>query len=283
MEYKPALPEHNDNITHEHPAREFVLLSCGISLFLLGVFWVLGLCVDLAVESISPEMEAAIFASVNAPGPEFVDSSDLRQSKLQSMVDVLRECGGITCPLKVTLIDSADANALAFPGGRIFVLNGLLDTVASENGLSFVLAHELAHFKNRDHLRGLGRGIVLTAVAALLTGAGSDATQLLAPSANFTQAQYSQDREELADKQALRTLACYYGHAGGATEFFEAMKERDVTILPGVGHYFSTHPEAVARIDNLHRLAQEQQLAVEAVLPLPAVLKENEDREPGSP
>ena len=157
----------------------------------------------------------------------------------------------------------------------MLVLNGLLDTVASENGLSFVLAHELAHFKNRDHLRGLGRGIVLTAVSALLTGAGSEATQLLAPSANFTQAQYSQDREELADEQALQTLACYYGHAGGATEFFEAMKTRDVKILPGVGHYFSSHPEAVERIDNLHRLTQEQHFAVEAVLPLPVVLDAN--------
>lgn len=273
MEYKPALPEHNDNVSHEHPAREFILLSCGITLFLLGIFWVLGLCVDLAVERISPEMEAAIFASALAPGPKPVDSSDLRQAKLQSMVDALQECGGITYPLKVGLIDSDDANALAFPGSRIFVLNGLLDTVASENGLSFVLAHELAHFKNRDHLRGLGRGIVLTAVAALLTGAGSEATQLLAPSANFTQAHYSQDREKLADEQALRTLACYYGHAGGATEFFEAMKERDVTILPGVGHYFSSHPEAVERVKNLHRLTQEQHLAVEAVLPLPGVLQ----------
>jgi Zn-dependent protease with chaperone function len=273
MEYKPALPEHNDNVSHEHPAREFIILACGITLFLLAVFWLLGLCVDLAVERISPEMEAVIFASDGSPGPDPVDGSEPRQAKLQNMVDALRECGGITCPLKVALIDSDDANALAFPGGRIFVLNGLLDTVASENGLAFVLAHELAHFKNRDHLRGLGRGIVLTAVAALLTGAGSEATQLLAPSANFTQAQYSQDREELADEQALRTLACYYGHAGGATEFFEAMKERDQDILPGFGHYFSTHPEALERIDNLRRLTQEQDLAVEAVLPLPAVLK----------
>jgi Zn-dependent protease with chaperone function len=273
MEYKPAFPEHNDNISHDQPAREFILLACGITFFLLGVFWMLGLCVDLAVERISPEMEAAIFASVAAPGMEPVDSNDPRQAKLQSMVDALRKCGGITYPLTIALIDSDDANALAFPGGRIVVLDGLLGTVASENGLSFVLAHELAHFKNRDHLRGLGRGIVLTAVAALLTGAGSEATQLLAPSANLTQAHYSQDREKLADEQALQTLACYYGHAGGATEFFEAMKARDERILPGLGRYFSSHPESVQRVDNLHRLTQEQHLVVKAVLPLPAVLQ----------
>lgn len=272
MEYKPALPEHNDNISHDQPVREFILLSCGITVFLLGVFWVLGFCVDLAVNSISPEMEAAIFSSVGAPGAEPVDSTDPRQMKLQSMVDALRECGGIVYPLKVTLIDSDDANALAFPGGRIVVLDGLLDNVASENGLSFVLAHELAHFKNRDHLRGLGRGIVLTAVSALLTGAGSEATRLLAPTATFSQAHYSRDREELADEKALRTLACYYGHVGGATEFFEAMKTRDGAMVPVLGHYFSSHPEAMERIDNLHQLIEEQHLSVDDVLALPEVL-----------
>jgi predicted Zn-dependent protease len=116
---------------------------------------------------------------------------------------------------------------------------------------------------------------VLTAVSALLTGAGSDITRLLAPTANFSQAQYSQDREELADEQALQTLVCYYGHAGGATEFFEAMKARDERMLPGFGHYFSTHPEAVERIDNLHHMTEQEHFAVEPVLALPDVLEED--------
>ena len=283
MEFKSALPEHNDNVSHDQPVREFIILSCGIILFLLIVFWTLGLCVDLAVDNISPEMEVAIFSSAGALVPDQVDSSDPRRAKLQSMVDALYECSNLSYPLQVYLIDSDDANALAFPGGRILVLDGLLDKVSSENGLAFVLAHELAHFKNRDHLRGLGRAIVLTATAALLTGAGSEVTQLLAPTAGFSQAQYSQDREELADEQALQTLACYYGHVGGATEFFEAMKPADNEQIPVVGHYFSTHPEAVERIDNLHQLTKEQNLAVDDVLELPAVLDDYKEVETSCP
>jgi len=38
---------------------------------------------------------------------------------------------------------------------------------------------------------------------------------------------YSQERESLADQQALQILDLYYGHVGGATEFFEAMKPDD--------------------------------------------------------
>jgi Zn-dependent protease with chaperone function len=223
-------------------------------------------------------MEAAIFATAGAMGPEAAEISDPRQQKLQDMLDAMLECSGITFPLTVTLIDSDDANALAFPGGRILVLDGLLDKVESENGLAFVLAHELAHYKNRDHLRRLGRTIVLTAVSALLTGAGSDVTRLLAPTANFSQAQYSQDREELADEQALQTLVCYYGHAGGATEFFEAMKARDKQMLSGFGHYFSTHPEAVERINNLHHMTEEENFTVDSVLALPDILEEDDKK-----
>ncbi|OEU47268.1 MAG: hypothetical protein BA866_07620 [Desulfobulbaceae bacterium S5133MH15] len=276
MEYKPSLPENNDNVSHDQPVREFVLLFFGITLFLLIVFWILGLFVDRAVNYITPEMEAAIFSSVGGSASESVDNSNPRQAGLQRMVDALRDCIQIGYPLKVHLIDLDDANAFAFPGGRIFIFNGLLDKVVSENGLSFVLAHELAHFKNRDHLRGMGRGIVFTAVSALLTGAGSDLTQLFAPTANFSQAQYSQERERMADEQALQVLGCYYGHAGGATEFFEAMKPDGDKNSNVFGHYFSSHPEAVERINNLHRLAGEMNLTVKKVLPLPAVLVSQE-------
>ncbi len=272
MEYKPSLPEHNDNVSHDQPIREFIVLFSGITFILLIVFWTLGLFVDRAVDYISPEMEAMIFSSVGASASEMADDNDPRQAELQRMVDALRECIHIAYPLKVYLIDSENANALAFPGGRIFVLNGLLDKVLSENGLSFVLAHEMAHFKNRDHLRGMGRGIVFTAVAALITGANSDFTQLFAPTVGFSQAQYSQERESLADQQALQTLGCNYGHVGGATEFFEAMKLDDKKKNNVLGNYFNSHPEAEHRINNLHQLANELKLVVRDVLPLPALL-----------
>lgn len=272
MKYKPALPEHNDNVSHDQPVREFVLLFLGITCLLLITFWSLGLFVDRAVDYITPEMEAIIFSSVSGSTSESVDNSDPRQAKLQQMVDVLRECIDIGYPLEVHLVDSDAANALAFPGGRIFVLNGLLTKVSSENGLSFVLAHELAHFKNRDHLRGMGRKIVFTAVSALLSGAGSNLTQLFTPTADFSQAQYSQQRESLADQQALQILNCHYGHVGGAIEFFEAMApdgKRESNVFK---HYFASHPEAVQRINNLHLMAEKLNLTAEGVLPLPAVL-----------
>jgi Zn-dependent protease with chaperone function len=275
MQYIPSLPEQNDNVSHNHPLKEFAILLSGVTVFLLIVAWSIGLLIDWAAGYISPEMEAVIFSPMHVAGAVLNKSKeheehDPRQATLQRLVDNLGTCIDVGYPLQVNLAKSKAANAFAFPGGRIVVLSGLPDKVRSENGLSYILAHEMAHFKNRDHLRGMGRGLVLTAVSVLLTGAGSDITQLLTSTLGFSHARYSQERESMADALALRTLNCFYGHVGGATEFFEAMKS-DEESGGKLSQYFSSHPEAVQRINDIHELASASGYAVQEVLPLPSV------------
>ncbi len=71
----------------------------------------------------------------------------------------------------------------------------------------------------------------------------------------MTQAQYSQQRETRADTTGLEVLHCSYGHVGGATEFFTTMAaSEDESVM---GHYFSSHPEMVERIEVLEVKAKE--------------------------
>ena len=94
------------------------------------MFWALGLFVDLAVNYISPDMEALMFSPFNASDSEQADNNESPEAKLQDMVDELRECIEISYPLTVHLAETDTANAMAFPGGRIIVFSGLLDKVA---------------------------------------------------------------------------------------------------------------------------------------------------------
>jgi len=50
------------------------------------------------------------------------------------------------------------------------------------------------------------------------------------------------------------------------------MKPDDKKKNHMLGHYFSSHPEAMERINNLLRVASEMNLVAKDVLPLPAVL-----------
>ncbi len=272
MEYKASLPEANDNVSHDKPVREFFLLFIGITLFFLIIFWSIGLFVDQAVNFISPEVEASIFSSIGKKfEPKTTD--DPQEIALQHLLDSLRKCSDITYPVRVYLMESDEANAMAVPGGRIIVFSALLDEVTSENGLAFVLAHELGHFKNRDHLRGMGRSIVLTAILAALTGSDSDITKVFTPSLNLSFSQYSQARESLADASALQTLNCYYGHVGGASEFFEAITPIEKSSHTKVTQYFASHPMAIERINGLWQQAKEHHFKQGEVAPLPIALR----------
>lgn len=267
MEYHPGLPQHNDNVTPGHPLKDFVwilALVAGVSVIL---FWILGLLVDTFVDRMSPETEAQFNRLAAQVQP--LDAGP-PAAGLQQLADSMRSCAAVRAPVVLRMLDSSVPNAMVFPGGTIYVSKGLLKHVQSENGLAFVLAHELGHVANRDHLRRMGRGIVVFGLAALITGDSSGLTGLLAPLHELGEASYSREREQAADAAALNVLQCRYGHVGGATEFFESLRADDA-VYPG-SHYLASHPAMQARIDALQLAKRTRGLRSAAVKPLPAKL-----------
>jgi Zn-dependent protease with chaperone function len=257
VKYQPSLPEHNDNVSHQHPVREFFMLLAGVLVFVLIGYWALGLVVDVAVDYLSPEQEAQLQRTLDIEWDMGEIAKPDEQAKLQSLVDSLTPCLALTYPITVSLVKSDMVNAIALPGGKMVVFSGLLDAVSSTNGLMFVLAHELGHFKNRDHLRLMGRGIVLSILAMLALGGDSGFSDILASTINLRTAKYSQTRESQADRAALQVLQCHFGHVGGATELFGSLKSREEGLSFEMLHYFSSHPELQQRIEDLHQLTQE--------------------------
>ena len=259
MQYHAKLPENNSNVSSEHPLKEFIILLLGSAAVALIIYWALGLFIDIAVDTISPEMEIAIYEAIAEEGSDTVLGDDRERSDkevlAQNLVSQLSQCVAIPYPIKLTLLDSEIPNAFAAPGGEMVMLSGLLTRVQSENGLAFVLAHELAHFKNRDHLRGLGRGVVLMALSVLTTG-NSGLSRLMAPVSSLEAAQFSQSRERAADAAALDIINCHYGHISGATEFFKTLAKASDS-LP-LMHYFSSHPEAKQRIAAINTLGDQK-------------------------
>lgn len=254
MEYKPALPERNSNVSKSHPLRDLFILAVG-ALALLAAFLVgLGVFVDLAVRFIDPELEYALFGAFADDG----EAQSKDEKDLQQLVDALGACIDVGYPVVAKIDETDELNAFAMPGGRIVVLSGLLDAVETENGLAFILAHELAHFKNRDHLRGMGRSLVFLAISVLVTGASSDLSAILTPVFNVEAAQHSQRRERAADEMALAALNCHYGHVDGATEFFEYVLAQPQGLEIPLLHYLSSHPQVTSRIADLKRLAAER-------------------------
>jgi Zn-dependent protease with chaperone function len=267
MKYRSALAQHNDNISHEHPLKDFLLILLALSLAVLAGIWAAGLLVDRVVDGMSPATEARLTRLLAVPLPPKRADAAPREAWLQSQVDAMRQCAGIRGPVNVRLVESGQANAVVLPGGAVMVDAGLLKQVKSENGLAFVLAHELSHLVHRDHLRAIGRSLVVIAAATVLTGDGSWAAGVLAPAQHLGETSHSRARESLADAKALQILQCRYGHVGGATEFFQAIRERDGDA-PAFAHYLGSHPSMAARLASLQLAMRQAGLHEGPVLPL---------------
>ncbi len=68
------------------------------------------------------------------------------------------------------IADNAAVNALAFPGGHVVILRGLLDTATSPDMVAGVVAHELGHVYHRHSAEGVSDQIALWAIIETLTG-----------------------------------------------------------------------------------------------------------------
>ena len=268
MKYQARLPKHNDNVSHSQPLKAFFSLLTGLVLVFVMVYWLLGLAVDLAVDNLSEDLHGRLISLLAEPPAALQAQQTPREHRVQKIVDELRQCAQIDYPLQVVIQDSDLVNAFATGSGHIIILSGLLEQIKTENGLAFVLGHEIGHFQNRDHLRSMGRGVVLLAASALLSGADSGVSKILAPTVSLEEMRFSQDRELAADVTGLGLLNCRYGHVGGATEFFVSQLNSTPGPLANIAHYFASHPQAVARIQQIETLAAEQNYHSESPVPL---------------
>jgi Zn-dependent protease with chaperone function len=274
IKYTPRKLGDNVNVTPTHPVKEFLILAGGLLGIVIGIYVLMGFAVDLVAPRVSPAVEQRI-ADLIFQHQQWEKGQGEKETIVQTMVDDMQQaCARLPYVFQIHVQESPMINALALPGGHIIVFTGLLEKVTTENELAFILAHEMGHYAHRDHLRGLGRALVLTAISTALFGADSSLSNLLGQSLNITEMSFSRTQETRADEFALRTLACHYGHVGASTDFFGKIpKEMD----PGkFGHYFSSHPENRRRIAHLKDYAQQNGFSAGDLKALPAGLLSEE-------
>lgn len=166
---------------------------------------------------------------------------------------------------QILYINEPTINAAAIPGDRILVYQGLLDQSESENELMMVLGHELGHFTNRDHLRGLGNALLFQiAFSSLFGDIGSIAAIGTSSLEAISRAQFSQQQETQADEVGLKLLVDHYGHAAGATDFFDRIRQKP---RPDIA-FLASHPTPASRVEHLQALIRDRQYPIQPKTPL---------------
>jgi Zn-dependent protease with chaperone function len=247
MKYVARKAREGVNVSAGHPLAEAANLALALSVVAAAIALLMFYLVDAMLLLVPPDAEASFFGSWVPADLRSISADDERTGALQELVERLqRHRPDNAYQFRVEVSNSESPNAMAFPGGLIIVTSGLLDEVESENELVFVLGHEFGHFRNRDHLRMLGRSAVLGMVISVL-GGNSAAADLGITAARLASLSFNREQELAADEAALETLFDEYGHVGESSRFFSRLvaTNGDVSTFSS---YVSTHPSATDRI-----------------------------------
>ena len=149
------------------------------------------------------------------------------------------------------MVRRPEANAIALPGGQIYVFRGLIEKADTADEVAGVIAHEIGHVAHRDGTKAVLQAGGLSFLFGMLLGdfVGGGAVVIAAKS--VLQSSYSREAEAAADAYGAalmnkaggnaRALATMLGKIGGATE-------------PGM-KILLDHPETKARIAAINKIA----------------------------
>ena len=146
-----------------------------------------------------------------------------------------------------TAVETKMANAMALPGGYIFITRGLLKEMKTEGQLAAVLGHETGHVVARDTMQALSRELGMTALlaAAHIGGAPGQATRAADFLGAMLSLQYTRDDEKEADLAGL----LYTTQAGyDPNSIIEVMEILNKLETERPIEFFSTHPNPENRI-----------------------------------
>ncbi|MDA9608633.1 M48 family metallopeptidase [SAR86 cluster bacterium] len=163
------------------------------------------------------------------------------------------------CKWKFNYLDDDMFNAFASGRNQITYTKGLMNGVASEEEVAFVIAHEIGHHIG-NHIANSQRNIMLGSLAGRILGTvieGSDEliSQTTDLGARFGSLFYSRDQEKEADYFSLVIL-----NKSG----FDLIKARDVIIRMAQqserserSGFFDTHPTGPERLARFNQTYSE--------------------------
>lgn len=149
------------------------------------------------------------------------------------------------------VLDKPDTiNAVAVPGGFIYVYSGLIGAADNEAELAGVIAHEIGHVVGRHSANQMAAQFGMQKLAAIALGRHENQLVQIAAqyAAKGAMAKFSRDDEREADAYAVKYMRRAGYDPSGLKTFFQkllAMEKRSPGIVEAI---LSTHPTTEERI-----------------------------------
>ena len=160
----------------------------------------------------------------------------------------------------VAILQSAEINAYAAPGGYLFVTKGLLDTLQDESELAGVIAHEMTHVTHKHILTAIRKANLAGAGKDLAEAAGADMSAYASLS-DFSIKMLSQGlsrKDELDADRSGTVLAAACGYdAAGLKRSVQRLNPTDKSNLL-FARFQKTHPPVPERLAVIDKVLKKQ-------------------------
>src|SRR5260370_37287903 len=162
-------------------------------------------------------------------------------------------------PFTIKVIDSAEVNAFALPGGFFYANSGLILRAQEESELAGVMAHEIAHVAARHGTKNATKGelLQLASIPAMIfipySAAGYAMDQGLNLAIPLTFLKFSRHAERAADFLRLQHMYKSRYDPNSYVTFFERIQADDKRRPGTIPKVFSTHPPTPDRIENTQK------------------------------
>ncbi|HEX8172422.1 MAG TPA: M48 family metalloprotease [Thermoanaerobaculia bacterium] len=160
-------------------------------------------------------------------------------------------------PWHFTVLDTPMVNAMALPGGYVYITRGMLERINSEDELAGVLGHEIAHVTARHSAQQISRaqlaqfGMLLGAVVAG-PQAAQQYGQLAQLGVQLLFQRYSRGQESQADILGTGYIAGAHYNPVAMERMLMTLVRLDKHPASGVDRYFMSHPDPSKRVHDVH-------------------------------
>ncbi len=160
----------------------------------------------LVPESIERRLGDAADVQVKTVFGERICNGAAGQAAFSKLIDQLRRSVDLDIPVQPSVLATPIPNAFALPGGRVYLLNGLLAKAENPDEIAGVLAHELGHLKHRDNVRELIYNGGTSFLIGLLFGDVTGSSAVIFASRSLVTSSYSREAEQNADTFAIDVM-----------------------------------------------------------------------------
>ena len=160
-------------------------------------------------------------------------------------------------PFMVRVTAEREPNALALPGGPVFISWPLLEMCQGQRDeIAFVLGHEMAHIMRQHALNRIVKDAALSLLLRQSFGKNAASAWLSKVGRQMLGCAYSTDDELEADVFAVGLVRTAGGDALAGERLLEKLAQGFGQSVCIAGEYLATHPPLIERVANLRARRQ---------------------------